>query len=132
MSAPKPIMEGQIESQEQLIARLRTELAVAQQRARTAEARLVEVETAVREFKEKQERVAKARKAREERMRADTQAALLAASEAHHRPAPADAINQSMTADVWRVEDDSLDERLTRFLESGFEPDRSREWMLDG
>ncbi len=128
------------ESPEQTIARLQAELAAATTRANKAEADLKQVQVAVRAFKEKQERVAKARKAREERMRLDAQAAaaqLLAAQ----TPAPQDGAqpvgqlvqpqSSAMTPQSWAEHDPSLDDRLTKFLENGFEPDRSREWMLD-
>ncbi len=35
-------------------------------------------------------------------------------------------------AAAWGDPDPTLDDRLDRYLESSFEPDRSRDWMLEG
>lgn len=108
---------------------------------------------AVRAYKQKQEQVARARKARAERAqaeqdaaqaqfllrtRADAQAqidAQVQALAAQHttpaavapvaEPPPTNALAQAL-----ETPDPVLDERLNKYLESSFEPDRSRDWML--
>ena len=98
-----------IQSPAQQIAELQARLHVAEQRARVAEEQLQRVHEAVRAFKQKQIRA---------------------------RAAQAEAAKRSSTAapssyfDGLETEDPSLDERLSDFLESEFEPDRSRSWML--
>ena len=75
-----------------------------------AEEQLRRVHVAVRAFKDKQ-------------LKARAMSAHAAAKQAP--AAPSSGIYQS-----WAVNDPSLDERLTSYLESDFEPDRSRDWML--
>lgn len=115
------------ESSDATIARLQAELAVAVDRANTAETQLLEVRQAVRAFKEKREQVVAARKAQEQRMREE---------QARIAPAPIPEgppknINASMSQEPWEDPDPTLDERLNRYLDSNFEPDRSRKWMLE-
>lgn len=111
------------------IARLERELAAATARADVAEEQLQRVHIAVRAFKQSQTnakarreellRVARAnadRIVREAKDRADTQLP----------PASTNSLYNS-----WAVSDPSLDERLDDYLQSDFEPDRSRDWMLN-
>ena len=115
------------ESPDHTIARLQAELAEAVHRANTAETQLLEVREAVRAFRQKRELVAKT---------------LLAngSSPVEEQPMPTAApipesptstINSSMSKAAWDEPDPSLDERLTKYLDKDFEPDRSRKWMLE-
>lgn len=98
-----------VESPAAKIARLEHELRIAVERATVAEEQLRRVHIAVRAFKDKQ-------------LKARAAAAQAAATPA---PEPSSGIYRS-----WAVNDPTLDERLTSYLESEFEPDRSRDWML--
>jgi len=98
-----------IKSPAQQIAELQARLQLAEQRARVAEEQLQRVHEAVRAFKQKQMR------------------ARAAQAEAAKRASNAAPSNYFDRLDT---EDPSLDERLSDFLESDFEPDRSRSWML--
>jgi hypothetical protein len=95
-----------VESPAARIARLENELRVARERAAVAEEQLRRVHAAVRTFKEKQ-------------LRARTTAIAARAAAA-----------QATLYQNWGSSDPSLDERLDNYLESDFEPDRSRDWML--
>ncbi len=99
-----------VESPAAKIARLEHELRIAVERATVAEEQLRRVHVAVRAFKDKQ---LKARAA------AAAQAAAAVPAE------PSSGLYRS-----WAVSDPTLDDRLTNYLESEFEPDRSRDWML--
>lgn len=144
---------GLSESADEKIIRLEAELLAAESRANEAEDQLARVHQAVRAYKQKQEQVARARKARAERAqaeqdaaqaqfllrtRADAQAqidAQVQALAAQHttpaavapvaEPPPTNALAQAL-----ETPDPVLDERLNKYLESSFEPDRSRDWML--
>ena len=93
------------------VAQLHAELSQAQERARVAEEQLHRVYLAVREYK-----------ARQMRARQAADAAREAAE--HEQP------QRSGLYESWAVVDPSLDERLSEFLGSDFEHDRSRDWML--
>lgn len=115
------------ESQDLTIARLRAELAAAEDRAITAETQLLEVHQAVRAFREKRELVAQTRRANQAVI-SDEQPVVDAAPV----PEPATTnFNSSMSNAAWDEPDPSLDERLTKYLDKDFEPDRSRKWMLE-
>ena len=98
------------------IERLERELEAARNRASVAEDQLRRVHTAVRAFKEKQIDA-----------RATNTANALATEKAAKVEASPSGIYTS-----WAVNDPSLDERLDEYLSSEFEPDRSRDWMLNG
>lgn len=117
----------QSESNEEKIARLEAELVAERRRADAAVEQLRQVHEAVRSFKQKQEQVARARKAREARARA-----IETAQPATEQPAAVANATSSGVAEAWEDPDPTLDERLTKYLESTFEPDRSRDWMLQG
>lgn len=129
-----------------MIARLQAELAGERSRANAAEQQLVEVHTAVRAYKQKQEQLAYARKAREaralaaqaaefeksqaaERVAAAAEAQLAAQASVAAAPAIGSPTGNAV-AEAWQDPDPSLDERLDKYLENSFEPDRSRNWML--
>ncbi|MFT7476338.1 MAG: hypothetical protein ACI81L_003288 [Verrucomicrobiales bacterium] len=95
------------------IARLETELRVALERATVAEEQLCRVHIAVRTFKEKQ---LQARTAAIAARAAAAKETLASSASGMHRN--------------WASTDPSLDERLDNYLQSDFEPDRSRDWML--
>jgi len=98
-----------VESPAAKIARLEHEVRAAVERATVAEEQLRRVHIAVRAFKDKQ------LKSRAE-----------AAQQQPTQPTqPSSGLYKS-----WAVNDPTLDERLTSYLESEFEPDRSRDWML--
>ena len=96
-----------VESPAAKIARLEHELRIAIERATVAEEQLRRVHVAVRAFKDKQ---------------------LKARAAAAAQPVPAEASSGLYRS--WAVSDPTLDDRLTNYLESDFEPDRSRDWML--
>lgn len=115
------------ESHTAIIERLQRELVMARERASVAEEQLQRVQLAVRAFKQSQSN-AKAR--REE---------LLSSARAHAeelvRKARVEAVQASTAPPTsiygtWAVSDPTLDERLDEYLQSEFEPDRSRQWML--
>ncbi len=122
----------QSESNEEKIARLEAALAAERRRADEAIEQLGLVHEAVRSFKQKQEQVARARKAREARARAVDAAKPAPAESAPPASAPPEISGGSGVAEAWEDPDPTLDERLTKYLESTFEPDRSRDWMLQG
>ena len=126
----------QSESNEEKIARLEAELVAERLRADTAVEQLRQVHEAVRSFKQKQEQVARARKAREARARAaeamQPEPQPTAGEPAVPQPAAPAIAQSSGVAEAWEDSDPSLDERLTKYLENTFEPDRSRDWMLQG
>lgn len=99
----------QIQHPAEQIADLKARLLAAEQRATVAEAQLRRVHTAVRAFKLKQ---MQARAAQQE------------ARQRNEVPASASYF------DALGHDDHSLDERLDEFMDSDFEPDRSRSWML--
>ena len=103
-------VQADVESPATKIARLEHELHLAVERAAVAEAQLRRVSSAVRAFKEKQLSARSARLA----------AGLTTGDE-----------STSGIYSAWAINDASLDERLTNYLESDFEPDRSRDWMLE-
>lgn len=136
----------EIESPDSKIIRLEAELASERTRADEAEQQLAQVHLAVRSFKEKQEQVARARKARAERAEAEQLAAeaqfraqvqqqaqaMIAHEVAQQTPATPEptAVASNALAEALDNPDPALDERLDKYLESTFEPDRSRDWML--
>lgn len=98
-----------VESPAARIARLEHELRTAVERATVAEEQLRRVHIAVRAFKDKQ---------------------LQARADAANAPTPpAEAASNGLYRS-WAVNDPTLDERLDNYLQSDFEPDRSRDWML--
>lgn len=111
------------------VARLERELAAAGARADVAEEQLQRVHIAVRAFKQSQ---TNAKGRRDELLRSAR-----AQAEKIIREAKQNADAQPSTADgasiygTWMVSDPSLDERLDDYLQSDFEPDRSRNWMLN-
>lgn len=113
------------------IARLERELAAATARADVAEEQLQRVHIAVRAFKQSQTN-AKAR--RDDLLRAARANAERIVREAKDRAdsqVPSEVrSNPSSLYNSWAVSDPSLDERLDDYLQSEFEPDRSRDWML--
>lgn len=135
------VLAIQSETQDEKIARLEAEVAAERARADAAEAQLQQVQIAVRAYKQKQELVARARKAREARARAVK--AQSGSAEVQASPAPAHVAEpagqpprsemvSSGVEEAWEDPDPTLDDRLTKYLESTFEPDRSRDWMLKG
>ena len=104
-----------VESPAARIARLENELRIAQQRAVVAEEQLRRVHAAVRTFKEKQLQA-----------RTSAIAARAAAAKTNMMSSPSGMYRN------WGTNDPSLDERLDNYLDSDFEPDRSRDWMLEG
>jgi hypothetical protein len=104
-----------VESPAARIARLENELRVAQQRAIVAEEQLRRVHAAVRTFKEKQ-----------------MQARASAIAERAAAARTAVMSSRSGMYQSWESSDPSLDQRLDNYLENDFEPDRSRDWMLEG
>ena len=131
------VFPNEPESADEKIARLELELEAASARAAEAEEQLALVHSAVRAYKQKQEQVARARKARAARVEAEAQARI--------EPPPQTAENTnaqtlgqvlssptgSALEEAWEDPDPTLDDRLTKYLESSFEPDRSRTWMLE-
>ena len=89
------------------IARLRSELIVAHERARVAEQQLHRVYVAVRAFKQRQ---------------------IAARQRTNGRANQAPA--QDDQSYGWPKIDPTLDERFEEYIESDFEPDRSRSWIL--
>lgn len=113
------------------IARLERELAAATARADVAEQQLQRVHIAVRAFKQSQTN-AKAR--RDELLRAARANAERIVREAKEHVADTSAAVTSSPSGIyssWAVSDPGLDERLDDYLQSEFEPDRSRDWMLN-
>lgn len=94
------------------IEQLEARVHAAEQRAALAEEQLRRVHVAVREFKKKQleARAAQARAQIEEQ--------------------PGTPTDRTEIYSAWATSDPSLDDRLDEYLSSGFEPDRSRDWML--
>lgn len=113
------------------IARLERELAAANARADVAEEQLRRVHIAVRAFKQSQTN-AKAR--RDELLRAaraNAERIVRDARDQSVQPAPeAKPSENGSVYGTWMVSDPGLDERLDDYLQSDFEPDRSRDWML--
>jgi len=103
-----------IESPAAKIARLEHEVRTAVERATVAEDQLRRVHIAVRAFKDKQ-------------LKARAAAAQAPASAPVTTPTPEPSSGMFRS---WAANDPTLDERLTSYLESEFEPDRSRDWML--
>ena len=110
------------ESPEHKILRLEGELQIERARADQAEAQLQRVQEGIRAFKEKQEVVIRARKARE--------AQALEEAERVAQEVPEAFMASSGVTEAWADPDPTLDDRLDKYLESSFEPDRSRNWML--
>lgn len=103
----------QIQSPAEQIAELHARVVAAEQRATVAEEQLRRVHRAVRAFKHKQ---TQARAAQIKAHSAQAEAQKQAGGSGFYQ-ALADA-------------DPTLDDRLDEFLESDFEPDRARSWML--
>jgi len=89
------------------ISHLRAELANAHERARVAEEQLQRVYVAVRSYKKRHIAA---------RQRADAQANSVA--------------NKDVKSQGWPTIDPTLDERFEEYIDSEFEPDRSRTWIL--
>ena len=110
------------ETLEQKVARLEAELQSERARADNAEQQLQRVNEAFRAVEAKQVDVAQTRTGRDaqlvEGQRAETLAEAIGTS--------------SGVAEAWDDRDPTLDDRLDRYLESSFEPDSSRDWMLNG
>lgn len=115
------------ESTDVTIVRLRVELAAALERAQAAETQLLEVHQAVRAFREKRELVAQTLRDQEAKDAGEQRNA----SAAPVPESPSSTFNSSMSTASWEEPDPSLDERLTKYLNKDFEPDRSRKWMLE-
>lgn len=112
------------------VAELERELAAATARADVAEEQLQRVHIAVRAFKQSQTN-AKAR--RDELMRSARAQADKIVREAKQNVDAQRASVPPGSAGLygsWLVSDPGLDERLDDYLQSEFEPDRSRDWML--
>lgn len=111
------------------VARLERELEAANARADVAEAQLQRVHIAVRAFKQSQ---TNAKSRRDELMRAARAHAEKIVREAKQKveAQPPEREGASIYG-TWMVSDPSLDERLDDYLQSDFEPDRSRDWMLN-
>lgn len=113
------------------IARLERELAAATARADVAEEQLQRVHIAVRAFKQSQtnskarrDELIRAARANAERIVRDAKAqADLSQPDGPQGPS---GLYSSFLAS-----DPGLDERLDDYLQSDFEPDRSRDWMLN-
>ena len=116
------------------VARLERDLAAATARADVAEEQLQRVHIAVRAFKQSQ---SNAKIRRDELMRsARAQAEKIVREAKHHVDASQPPVSSTSSESTslygsWLVSDPSLDERLDDYLQSDFEPDRSREWMLN-
>jgi cell division septum initiation protein DivIVA len=112
------------------IARLERELAAERNRADIAEEQLRRVHIAVRAFKQSQT-TAKLR--REELMRSARAHAEKIVREAKTEAGATSSSGPAGPSSLyssWLVADPGLDDRLDDYLQSEFEPDRSREWML--
>ncbi len=111
------------------VEQLERDLADAKARADVAEEQLRRVHIAVRAFKQSQ---TNAKGRRDELMRSAR-----AQAEKIVREAKQNVETQPPTSDgasiygTWMVSDPGLDERLDDYLLSDFEPDRSRDWMLN-
>ena len=105
------------------VAQLEMQLLEAQERARVAEEQLQRVHVAVRAFKQKQV------EAREAHIKAAQHQQALQQQQQQQQQAQA-AADRSSLYSSWATADPSLDNRLDEYLQSDFEPDRSRDWML--
>ena len=103
------------------VAQLEMQLLEAKERARVAEEQLQRVHVAVRAFKQKQV------EAREAHIKAAQHQQALQQQQQQQAQAAAD---RSSLYSSWATADPSLDNRLDEYLQSDFEPDRSRDWML--
>lgn len=120
-----------------MVHRLQAELAAALNRAHAAETELVQIKEAVHAFRVKQEKLARARQAREAERQAQEAAAMQVPAAAMAAPvsvaasATVSSPTGSALAEAMAKPDDDLDARLDRFLAHTLEPDASREWMLE-
>jgi cell division septum initiation protein DivIVA len=112
------------------IARLEHELAVATERAAVAEEQLKRVHIAVRAFKQSQTNAQARREDLMQSARKHAQEIVRKAKTEVEKLESAPAAKSASLYNSWLVSDPSLDERLDDYLQSEFEPDRSRDWML--
>jgi hypothetical protein len=112
------------------IACLEHELAIATERATVAEEQLKRVHTAVRAFKQSQTNAQARREGLLVSAREHAEAILQKAKTDAQKLESAPAVNRASLYNSWLVSDPSLDARLDDYLQSEFEPDRSRDWML--
>ncbi len=112
------------------IARLEHELALALERAAVAEEQLKRVHIAVRAFKQSQTNAHARREDLMKSARKHADEIVRKAKTEAEKLESAQAVNHSSLYNSWLVSDPSLDERLDDYLQSEFEPDRSRDWML--
>jgi len=120
------------ESSATRIARLEHELAVAIERATVAEEQLKRVHIAVRAFKQSQTNAQARREGLMQNARKHAEEIVHKAKTDAENLESAPAVNSASLYNSWLVSDPSLDERLDDYLQSEFEPDRSRDWMLSG
>jgi cell division septum initiation protein DivIVA len=112
------------------IARLEHELAAATERAAVAEEQLKRVHIAVRAFKQSQTNAQARREDLIQSARTHAEEIVRKAKTEAEKLESAPAVNRSSLYNSWLVSDPSLDERLDDYLQSEFEPDKSRDWML--
>lgn len=118
------------ESPARRIARLEHELAVATERAAVAEEQLKRVHIAVRAFKQSQTNAKARREGLMQSARKHAEEIVKKAKTEAENVGSGAAVNRASLYNSWLVSDPSLDERLDDYLQSDFEPDRSRDWML--
>lgn len=110
-------------------ARLRTALAEAEQRARTAEEQLLRVHRAIRAVKKESRRVRRQGSAIIDGAREHaTELVRQAELEARARRIGPSAGGHRFEG--WHDSDPTLDEKLEHYLRNDLEPDRSRDWIL--
>lgn len=112
------------------VARLEHELAVATDRATVAEEQLKRVHIAVRAFKQSQSNAQARREGLMQSARRHAEEIVQKAKTDAENLESATAVNSASLYNSWLVSDPSLDERLDDYLQSEYEPDRSRDWML--
>jgi cell division septum initiation protein DivIVA len=112
------------------IARLEHEVAIATERATVAEEQLKRVHIAVRAFKQSQTNAQARREGLMKSARKHAEEIVQKAKKDAENLEAAPVVNRGSLYNSWLVSDPSLDERLDDYLQSEFEPDRSRDWML--
>ena len=112
------------------IARLERELAIATERATVAEEQLKRVHIAVRAFKQSQTNAQARREGLMQSARKHAEEIVQKAKKDAENLESAPAVNGASLYNSWLVSDPSLDARLDDYLQSEFEPDQSRDWML--
>jgi cell division septum initiation protein DivIVA len=118
------------ESSAMRITRLEHELGIATERATVAEEQLKRVHIAVRAFKQSQTNAQARREGLMKSARKHAEEIVQKAKKDAENLEAAPVVNRGSLYNSWLVSDPSLDERLDDYLQSEFEPDRSRDWML--